>query len=186
MRLPLCPAPTHGLVVTTVVALLGMLLTGCAGRGSGGPAPDPGRVSEVTATHVAASFPASDVLRRWDRARGRAFADGDPAALSKLYVDGSAAGTADLRLLRAYLRRGLRVEGMRMQLLRVEVLHDDPARLRLRVTDRLTGAVAVGRGTRVELPRDAASTRVVELRRTAAAPWRVAEVRESARRPTAR
>jgi hypothetical protein len=185
----LCPAPTRGLVVTTVVALLGLLLTGCAGSGSGesAPAPDPGRVGEVTATDLAASFPASDVLRRWDRARGRAFADGDPAALSKLYVDGSAAGTADLRLLRAYLRRGLRVEGMRMQLLRVEVLHDDPARLRLRVTDRLTGAVAVGRGTRLELPRDAASTRVVELRRPAAgAQWRVAEVRESVRRPTAR
>jgi hypothetical protein len=102
--------------------------------------------------------------------------------LRSLYVDGSAAGTSDAALLRAYLRRGLRVEEMRMQLLAVEVLREERRLLRLRVTDRLAGAVAVGEGTRVPLPRDAASTRVVELRRAPGEPWRVATVRESALR----
>lgn len=87
----------------------------------------------------------------------------------------SVAGAADARTLRAYLRRGLRVEGMRMQLLRVEVLEDRPRRIRLRVTDRLAGAVAVGAGSRRSLPSDAASTRVVELVRGDAG-WQVAEV----------
>jgi hypothetical protein len=129
-----------------------------------------------------AAFPASDVLRAWDAARADAFADGDVAVLRSLYVDGSAAGTSDAALLRAYLRRGLRVEEMRMQLLAVEVLREERRLLRLRVTDRLAGAVAVGEGTRVPLPRDAASTRVVELRRAPGEPWRVATVRESALR----
>ena len=133
-----------------------------------------------------ASFPASDVLRGWDLARSRAFAAGDVAALRRLYVSGSGAGRSDLRILRGYLRRGLRVEGMRVQVLALEVLHEDRGRLRLRVTDRLTGAVAVSRSTRAVLPEDRASTRVVELRKVAAGPWRVALVRESGRTPAGR
>lgn len=136
---------------------------------------------------AAASFPASDVLRGWDAARSRAFAAGDVGSLRRLYVAGSSAGTSDERLLRDYLERGLRVEGMSMQVLALEVLHDDPGRLRLLVTDRLTGAVAVGHGTRLPLPADRASTRVVELRRSATdKAWRVVWVRESERTPAAR
>jgi hypothetical protein len=134
---------------------------------------------------AAADFPASDVLRAWDRARGRAFAEGDVAALRRLYVEGSAAGTSDARLLQDYLSRGLRVEGLRMQVLALEVLQEEPGALRLLVTDRLAGAVAVGRGMRIRLPQDQASTRVVDLVRTGGR-WRVASVRESARRPAAR
>ncbi len=124
--------------------------------------------------------PASDVLRAWDRARSRAFADGDLAALRRLYVPGSTAGTSDVRLLRAYLDRGLHVEGMQMQLLALEVLARTPARLRLLVTDRLAEAVAVGEGVRRALPSDRASTRVVVLRRTEdGGEWRVASVSDS-------
>lgn len=180
------PASTRALprsLVALKSALVAVaLLSGCLvddgveGRG------DPG--GPVMAA-PAASFPASDVLRRWDRARGRAFAEGDVDALRSLYVQGSAAGTSDVRLLRAYLRRGLTVTGMRMQVLTLEVLHEEPTRLRLLVTDRLTGAVAVGPGTRVRLPEDQASTRVIELRRTASGAWRVAGV-SSAPRPAAR
>jgi len=121
---------------------------------------------------------AADVLRVWDRARSVAFAEGDVATLRSLYADGSEAGTSDVRLLRAYLRRGLRVERMRMQLLEVVVLDRGPDRLRARVTDRLAEAVVVGHGLRRRLPRDHASTRVVELRRETGtgARWRVVEV----------
>ena len=177
-----CALP-RSLVALTSALVAVALLSGCLVEDGGERRSDAG--GQVRAA-PAASFPASDVLRRWDRARGRAFAEGDVDALRSLYAAGSAAGTSDVRLLRAYLRRGLRVEGMRMQLLSLEVLHEEPTRLRLLVTDRLTGSVAVGRGTRVRLPEDQASTRVVELRRTASgSDWQVEGV-SSAPRPAAR
>ncbi|HSE10392.1 MAG TPA: hypothetical protein VLB29_17145 [Nocardioidaceae bacterium] len=158
-----------------VVLTAAVLLAGC--RADAAPSRPP---SEPDGAVAPAGFPASDILRTWDGARSRAFAAGDVHALRRLYVDGSAAGTADERLLWAYRVRGLRVEGMRMQLIAVDVLHHDGRRLRVRVTDRLTGAVAVGPRTRLRLPADRASTRVVELRRTGHdEPWRVASVRSS-------
>jgi hypothetical protein len=89
--------------------------------------------------------------------------------------------------LRAYLRAGLHVEGMRMQVLALEVLHQDPRRLRVLVTDRLTGAVAVADAGQMVLPQDQASTRVVELlRRGPDDPWRMGSVRESEQQRAAR
>lgn len=122
---------------------------------------------------------AVDVLRGWDARRARAFARGDPSGLRALYVPGSRAGAADVRLLRSYARRGLRVEGMRTQLLAAEVLLLEPGRVRLRVVERLVGAEAVvlATGRRLPLPRDGASERAVELRRSASGDWRVAAVR---------
>jgi hypothetical protein len=161
------------------------LAVGCSSGSAGRPvAPEAAVVPAPAAAVSAARFPASDVLRAWDRARSRAFAAGDVAALRRLYVPGSAAGTSDVRLLRRYLRRGLRVDGMRMQLLAVTVLARGPTALRVRVTDRLVGAVAVGHGVREPLPHDRASTRVVALRH-AGDRWRVAWVRESSPRPAA-
>jgi hypothetical protein len=173
-------------LVATLVAALS--LCGCGGDGSAGPGPSDGGWEPRLARAAAppATFPASDVLHAWDAARADAFADGDVAALRSLYVEGSDAGTSDVALLRAYLRRGLRVEEMRMQLLAVEVLREERRLLRLKVTDRLAGAVAVGEGTRVALPHDAASTRVVELRRSPGGRWRVATVRGSAPRQDGR
>lgn len=119
----------------------------------------------------------ADVLRAWDRRRAAAYAEGDAAGLRVLYPPGSTAAKADLRLLRGYLRRGLRVTGMRMQLLDVTVLDRSPDRLRLRVTDRLVGAVARGDdGARV-LPRDRASTRMLTMRHTDDGSWQVRSVR---------
>jgi hypothetical protein len=161
-----------------------LLLAGCGA----GPRPETPRAGGVAAASaVPAAFPASDVLRAWDEARSHAFAQGDVTALRRLYVPGSTAGTSDVRLLRAYARRGLRVEEMRMQVLSLEVQRHERRRPVLLVTDRLAGAVAVGEGGRTALPRDRASTRVVELRRNRrGAPWRVATVTGSSRRPAAR
>jgi len=164
--------PSQRWLVTAVVGLT-LLLGGC--RDAAAPVHRP-RPEVAAATTSPRTAPASAVLGAWDRARARAFAAGDVAALRSLYVDGSEAGTSDVRLLRDYLRRGLRVEGMRMQLLEVEVLDRSPDRLRARVTDRLAEAVVVGPGLRRRLPRDRASTRVVELRRGSGERWRVLEV----------
>jgi hypothetical protein len=122
--------------------------------------------------------PAADVLRAWDRRRAAAYASGSVGALRSLYVARSSAGRADVRVLRGYRTRGLVVRGMRMQVLSLAVLQRDDATWRLRVTDRLTGAVAVrpSRGGEVVLPDDAPSTRTVTLVRGDDGVWRVSEV----------
>lgn len=114
------------------------------------------------------------VLRDWDRARAAAWEAGDRAALRDLYAPGSAAGRADVAMLRRWTSRGLRVEGMTMQVLSVELRLRTGRRLVLVVTDRLVGAVAVGPGgRRTDLPRDGTSRRRLEFRRTGGA-WRLA------------
>jgi hypothetical protein len=117
---------------------------------------------------------ASAALHDWDDRRASAWAAGDPAALHALYVPRSAAGRADVAMLREWQRRGLRVEGVRMQLLDLEVRRASADRLELVVTDRLTGAVATGPGVRRALPRDHATTRRVVLVR-GGGEWRVAQ-----------
>jgi len=114
------------------------------------------------------------VLHAWDDQRARAWADGDVVALRQLYTPGSAAGRTDVAMLRAWRSRGLRVTGLRMQLLAVEVRARTPARMVLDVTDRLAGGVAVP--GRVALPRDQPSRHVVTLR-LVAGEWRVSRVR---------
>ena len=71
---------------------------------------------------------------------------------------------------------GLRVEGLRMQVLSAREVRRTPSVVVLRVTDRVTGGVAVGRGVRSALPVDAASTRVIRLERRTGR-WLVASVR---------
>lgn len=137
--------------------------------------PDHGPTPSTAHPASGAVVRAADVLRAWDAARARAWAVGDVAALRDLYVD--RAGVADVRLLRRYADRGLRVEGLTTQLLAVTVLEHAPGRWRLRVTDRLAGGVAVRDGRRVRLPRDEPDTHVVVLTREEGGRWRVARTR---------
>lgn len=132
-----------------------------------------------TQARAAAPGPAA-ILAAWDEQRSAAWAEGDPAALRELYADGSQAGAADVRLLRRYADRGLRVTGLRTQVLSLEVLDHGDDRLRLRVTDRLVGGQARGGGETVNLPADRASTRQVELVRVGEQ-WLVTEVRDQRR-----
>ncbi|WP_395659738.1 hypothetical protein [Nocardioides sp.] len=116
----------------------------------------------------------AEVLHAWDARRAQAWAAGDVADLRGLYTPRSAAGRADAAMLRAWQARGLRVEGLRMQLLAVRVRARTPTRLELDVTDRLAdGVVAPGPEA---LPRDRPSRHLVTLRRVAGE-WRVASVR---------
>jgi len=115
------------------------------------------------------------VLRAWDARRSRAFAHGDGAALADLYVPGSRTGAVDRAVLRGYRERGLRVIGMRTQVLAATVLRESDRRLVLLVTDVLVGAVAADRDElRWALPHDRPSTRRVVLVRSGGS-WRVAE-----------
>jgi hypothetical protein len=117
---------------------------------------------------------ARQVLGVWDAARSRAFARGDGAALADLYVAGSRTGAADRAVMRGYRERGLRVTGMRTQVLSATVLRETDRRITLLVTDVLTDAVALAGDERWALPHDRPSTRRVVLVRTRGA-WRVTE-----------
>lgn len=121
------------------------------------------------------------VLAAWDERRSAAWAAGDVAGLRDLYAVGSRTGGIDARLLRRYVDRGLRVTGLRTQVLSLRVLDRGAGRLRLLVTDRLVGGVAVGHGAPVPLPlpADRASTRRIDLVEVGEQ-WVVAEVRDQA------
>lgn len=163
------PGPV--LVATAVVLLLAAGLVVHAGTHH----PPPRTTDAAPATAVAPA--ARDigvvravgslaVLRDWDRSRAAAWEAGDPAALSGLYAPGSAAGRADVAMLRRWNARGLRVEGMAMQVHAVELRRRTGRRLVLVVTDRLVGASAVAPdGRRTDLPRDTATRRRLEFRR---------------------
>ncbi len=74
---------------------------------------------------------------------------------------------------------------MRRQVVAVRVLEAEPDRLRLRVTDRLVGAVArpndaSARGSGRALPSSRASTRTLVLRRSAG-DWRMSSVQAGSR-----
>ena len=132
-------------------------------------------VPAATRERGAADESALSRLRAWDARRAAAWASADRAALRALYVPGSVAGRRDVAMLDAWTARGLRVRGLRMQLLAARVrVHRAPGWC-CGVTDRVARAVAVGPGVRRPLPRDAPSTRTVELVR-AAGTWRVAAV----------
>lgn len=122
-----------------------------------------------------ATDPAVAVLADWDRRRAAAYAAGDAASLRRLYTRGSRAGRRDVAVLEEYADRGLRVVGLRTQVLAVEVLVRRPERLVLAVTDRLAGAVAVGERREVALPRGRPVQRTITLRRQEGT-WLVARV----------
>lgn len=163
-------------LVVGVVLALTSTAAGC--RSGASVSPVPSTAARSAPAPAAAPSLETHALRRlsaWDAARADAYAAGSVAALRDLYV--GTVGAADMRVLRSYLRRGLRVHGMQMQIVGLSVLGHQPGRWRLRVTDRLHHAVAVGPGQRVVLPRDGASTRTVVLVRSADRTWRVAAVR---------
>jgi hypothetical protein len=149
--------------VVAGLAAVGLIQTGLGHERAPEPVAAPAR-SEVL-----------DVLHGWDDARADAWAQGDVAALRRLYVAGSVAGRADARLLRRYLARGLVVRHLGMQVFAVRVLRHEPGLLRLVVTDRVAGGVAVTGGHRVRLPRDRPTTHTIALRRVSG-DWRVASV----------
>ncbi|MCW2757699.1 MAG: hypothetical protein JWO46_1445 [Nocardioidaceae bacterium] len=165
---------------------LGVGLVLCLGFGLLLPGTRPRAPAHAVSSPAPSARPADSVavaaLREWDRRRARAWADGDPAALRALYVTGSSAGSADVRLLRRWASHGVRVQGLTEQVLSARVLELRPRRIRLVVTERLAAGSAGRPGTTgVRLPRGTTSTRDVVLRRTTGE-WQVVSVRQPAPR----
>ncbi|WP_141013107.1 hypothetical protein [Nocardioides sambongensis] len=179
--------PRRAALLTVSVTLLVVLATASlvvavsgGDRGGAPPPPQSGPHARIAPRAVDGlairdAVASLAVLRNWDAARSRAWARGSTAALRALYAPGSRAGARDLAMLRAWRRRGLTVQGMEMQVLSVELWQRTERRIVLVVTDRLVGAVAVGRGGRRALPRDRSSSRRLGFERRDGR-WRLREV----------
>lgn len=161
------------LAACSVLATAGLVLLRPEGAAVGRDAQAPAPAAEPAGTT------ARSVLAGWDERRSRAWAAGDAAALRRLYVPGSRAGLGDVRMLRAYAARGLRVRGLGTQVLALRLVRETPRLLDLVVTDRVVGGVAVGGGRRVALPADRPSTRRLLLRRVGGR-WLLDRVRDQA------
>jgi hypothetical protein len=127
---------------------------------------------------------ALEVLHEWDVRRARAWSRGDLDALGALYVRGSGARRADVRMLRAYRAQGLVVRRLVTQVFSVLVLHSDGTALRVRVFDRVAGGEVLDHGDVEPLRSSPPVTRTITFRRDAG-DWRVAEVSDSVRAPRA-
>lgn len=167
-------------------SLLAATLLLAAGTACGSPASeDPSAPPAPERPEVAAAR----AFAEWDAARAEAWAADDPRALAALYRGAAARG--DLEALARWHARGLRVTGLRTQVLALEVLASAAGaagryrlRLRARIADtaRVVG-LSVDAGGEGEgdagtpLPHDTARTRVVVLACVDGA-WRVERISE--------
>ena len=146
--------------------------------------PAPVDAAPVTASvRDRAAVRAIDVLEEWDRSRAAAYSSGDVAALRRLYVRGAPARRNDVRVLRAYVERGLVVRDLELQRSAIEVLAASEKRLRVELLERLAAATVVAADGEVGLPVDRLERRVVTLVRGQRR-WQVAAV-VPVRRPSA-
>lgn len=117
-------------------------------------------------------------LAELDHAREAAFASADPVRLDDVYVAGSSGRRADAATIEAYDRRGGRVVGADLRILRCRIVRASRDRVQLEVVDRLARSRVVwDDGTSTDLPRDRPTRRVMTLRRTDAG-WRIASSRQ--------
>ena len=118
-----------------------------------------------------------EVVREWDTLRSEAWAQGNVEALGDLYLPGVRVGRDDAAMLKAYVTRGLRVQGMETQLLAVDEIRTAEDEMVLQVTDRVHAGTVTGAGMERPLPRDAVSTRRLTFRLYEGS-WRVVRVLE--------
>ncbi|WP_344734657.1 hypothetical protein [Nocardioides fonticola] len=168
-------------------SLLAATLLLAAGTACGSPAAeDPSAPPAPERPEVAAAR----AFAEWDAARAEAWAADDPHALAALYRGAAARG--DLEALARWHARGLRVTGLRTQVLALEVLDSNAGRYRLRLRARIADTARVvglsvdgggggddegGGDAGTPLPHDTARTRVVVLARVDGA-WRVERISE--------
>lgn len=117
------------------------------------------------------------VLERLDHRREQAWRHGDVTLLKAVFAPRSAAFTTDAAMLRAYARRGLRVDGVSLGFDAVAVADRGPRHVQLEVVDQLGPAVARSlTGNARLLPTDQPTRQVLQLRR-ARTGWLIWSVR---------
>jgi hypothetical protein len=116
-------------------------------------------------------------LERLDRLRAKAWTTGTPRGLRRVYAPDSAVLRADRRMLRTYISRGLRTDGVRLEFAMVRVVDRRPREVELAVVDRL-GPVRVHTdiGGAASLPADQPTAHTIVLRRVGGQ-WLIAAVR---------
>jgi len=133
-------------------------------------------ISLMSTLFGAADDPECYVLGGLDVARAEALADGNLTDLRSLYAQSNAAAP-DVRLLKRYAARGLRVVGAGMVRGQCRVVARTSSRVELDVTERLAPAWAVSTaGEIIRLPRDEPSRRRVVLA-GGRGDWQIASVR---------
>jgi hypothetical protein len=148
-------------------------------RSSSGPraTPSPSRTAPEVRVEPTAGWVA--VLAALDTARSRAFAAGDEAALSAVYLAASPAGHRDAAELARLAGAGVRAAGLRLDTTSVRLVGRSPGRVQLSVTDVLPAYRLVdARGRVVARPvgRGARTWTVVLGRAGPRGPWRVYDV----------
>jgi hypothetical protein len=148
------------------------------GASSSSPAPpSPSGAALEARTEPTAGWVA--VLAALDTARSRAFAAGDEAGLSAVYLPASPAGRRDAAELARLAGAGIRAAGLRLDTTSVRLVGRSPGRVQLSVTDVLRAYRLVdARGRVVARPagRGARSWTVVLGRAGSGGPWRVYDV----------
>jgi hypothetical protein len=137
----------------------------------------PSRAADEARTEPTAGW--VTVLAALDTARSRAFAAGDEAALSAVYLPTSPAGRRDAAELARLAGAGVRAAGLRLDTTSVRLVGRSPGRVQLRVTDVLPAYRLVdARGRVVARPegRGARTWTVVLGRAGSRGPWRVYDV----------
>lgn len=123
-----------------------------------------------------ATPPGLRMLRSFDAARARAWADGDLDDLAALYAPGSAAQERDVAALASYVERGLVVEDLTTQVLRADLRRADRRTRVMAVTDQVVGGLVVGDEVRpTALPGDQPTDHLLTWRRVDGE-WLLAEV----------
>lgn len=162
-------------VSVSLVALDG---TAAPASKPGGDAGDP----SATAPADGATEPSplehwTTVLERLGDRRARAWESGEPQLLEHAFAWGSPALRRDQAALRAYLRRGLTVEGADTIVDRVAIARRGAKWIELRTVDHLALATATDRrGWEAMLPRDEPSRHLIRLEHTGYG-WRIEWVR---------
>jgi hypothetical protein len=120
-------------------------------------------------------------LERLDRLRAKAWTTGSLTGLQRVYAPSSAVLRADRHMLRTYLSRGLRTDGVRLEFADVRVVGQRPGEVELAVVDRL-GPVRVHTdvGGAASLPADQPTAHTIVLRRVGGQ-WLIASVRVQSR-----
>jgi len=115
------------------------------------------------------------VLARLDATRERAWRSGSVGLLAQVYAAGSPELELDQANLRSYLDRGLRVDGVSLDVRRLAVVEEHRHRVRLRIVDELGPLEATTSDGRTRaLPQDRPTCHLIDLRRDGG--WRIARV----------
>ncbi len=117
------------------------------------------------------------VLSELDEQRAKAFAESDAAMLRSVYVRGSDLLVKDRAEIEKCVRAGCHVEGLRFDIIRLELASKKAGRTVLKVVDQLQAYTVVsGSGERTDRPPGEVTTRLITLERRPGDHWLISRI----------